>query len=253
MTPLITAVNVATMTSTNLLEFVNEARAEFGESHVRHNDFVTRCKDELDGEPYETFVEPSQITATGRIPAFEAIRMTPDQCKLVAMRESKGVRRRVLARLNALEAERATGHPDLGTDEGKLLMIQELAAKQLALLADNKLITAQRDHAIATKAQIGDKKVATAMATASAKARENAKLKDRLGFSARHATILQVEDAAGGDFDFLPLRRWCKANEVIAESVPDKRYPKGVKAWPAGAWMAVYGVDLMELFGEVVA
>lgn len=93
-----------TMSSPDLLEFVNEARAEFGESPVRHNDFVTRCKDELDGEPYETFVEPPQITATGRIPAFEAIRMTPDQCKLVAMRESKGVRRRVLEKLNAKSA-----------------------------------------------------------------------------------------------------------------------------------------------------
>ena len=30
-------------------------------------------------------------------------------------------------------------------------------------------------------------------------------------------------------------------------------YPKGITAWPAGAWMAVYGVDLAELFGEVAA
>ena len=252
MTPLITTVNVATMTSTNLLEFVNEARAEFGESHVRHNDFVTRCKDELDGEPYETFVEPSQITATGRIPAFEAIRMTPDQCKLVAMRESKGVRRRVLARLNQLEGEKA-GRPDLGTDEGKLLMIQDLATKQLALLADNKLIAAQRDHAIATKAQIGDKKVATAMATASAKSREVKRLKHELGYSQHHATILQVESKLGREFDFHPLRRWCNKNQIKPDTVPDKRYPGGVKAWPASAWMAEYGVDLMELFGEVVA
>ncbi len=244
--------NTVTMTSTNLLEFVNEARAEFGESHVRHNDFVTRCKDELDGEPYETFVEPSQITATGRIPAFEAIRMTPDQCKLVAMRESKGVRRRVLARQNALEAD-AAGRPDLGTDEGKLLMIQDLATKQLALLADNKLITAQRDHAIATKAQIGDKKVATAMATASAKSREVKRLEHELGYSQHHATILQVESKLSREFDFHPLRRWCNKNQIKPDTVPDKRYPGGVKAWPASAWMAEYGVDLMELFGEVAA
>lgn len=31
---------------------------------------------------------------------------------------------------------------------------------------------------------------------------------------------------------YVPLRRWCKAHEVTPETVPDKRYPKGVKAWP---------------------
>ena len=51
----------------------------------------------------------------------------------------------------------------------------------------------------------------------------------------------------------MPLRRWCKVHEVTPETVPDKRYPKGVKAWPAAAWLDVYGVDLAELFGEVAA
>ena len=91
-----------TMSSIELLELVNQSRANHGETIVRHNDFLARCKDELDGEPYETFVE----SAKGRTPAFEAIRMTIDQCKLVGMRESKGVRRWVLERLNELEAER---------------------------------------------------------------------------------------------------------------------------------------------------
>jgi phage regulator Rha-like protein len=106
----------------------------------------------------------------------------------------------------------------------------------------------ERDQAIATKHLIGSKREATAMATASAAKREVARLKDQLGFSVRQATILQVESAMGCDFDFLPLRRWCNANEIVADSVPDKRYPKGVKAWPAAAWLACYGIDLAELF-----
>lgn len=106
-----------------------------------------------------------------------------------------------------------------------------------------------RVNAEATKAQIGSKREATAMATASKAVKEVSRLKDQLGFSVRQATILQVEDATGQYFDFLPLRRWCTANEVVAESVPDRRYPKGVKAWPAAAWAACYGVDLSSLFG----
>ncbi|MVF50607.1 phage antirepressor [Pseudomonas monteilii] len=91
-----------TMDSTELLALVNEARAGFGEGSVRHNDFVARCKDELDGEHYETFVVQNLNNTQS-----EGLRLTADQCKLVAMRESKGVRRRVLARLNELEGQQA--------------------------------------------------------------------------------------------------------------------------------------------------
>ena len=112
-----------TITSIQLLEHVNEARAEFDESQVRHNDFLSRCKNELEGEPYETFVE----SAKGRAPAFEAIRMTADQCRLVAMRESKGVRRRVLARLKELEARAAAGDFQIPQTFAQALL---LAARQ---------------------------------------------------------------------------------------------------------------------------
>lgn len=91
-----------TMDTTELLALVNEARAGFGECSVRHNDFVARCKDELDGEHYETFVVQNLNNTQS-----EGLRLTADQCKLVAMRESKGVRRRVLARLNELEGQQA--------------------------------------------------------------------------------------------------------------------------------------------------
>lgn len=91
-----------TMDTTELLALVNEARASFGEGSVRHNDFVARCKDELDGEHYEIFVVQNLNNTQS-----EGLRLTADQCKLVAMRESKGVRRRVLARLNELEGQQA--------------------------------------------------------------------------------------------------------------------------------------------------
>lgn len=92
-----------TMSSIDLLDLVNQSRASHGETIVRHNDFLSRCKDELDEGDYETFVIAPPERG-GR--PIEAIRMTIDQCRLVGMRESKGVRRWVLNRLNALEAER---------------------------------------------------------------------------------------------------------------------------------------------------
>lgn len=150
-------------------------------------------------------------------------------------------------RWQKLEAQQAD--VSLDTDEGKLLVIQGLATKQLALIAENKLVTQQRDHAVATKAEIGSRREATAMSTASAAVREAARLRDELGFSARHATILKVEAATDRSFSYVNLRRWCKANGVTPETVPDKRYAEGVKAWPAAAWAAVFDIDLADLFG----
>lgn len=124
-----------TMDTTELLALVNEARAAFGESSVRHNDFVARCKDELDGEHYETFVVQNLNNTQS-----EGLRLTADQCKLVAMRESKGVRRCVLARLNELEgqqarpltpAEQALAHAQLMVDLERRQSQQQVALERV--------------------------------------------------------------------------------------------------------------------------
>ncbi|HBN8419065.1 TPA: hypothetical protein ACP327_005139 [Pseudomonas aeruginosa] len=234
----------ATMTSIELLELVNHARAEFGESPVRHNDFVARCRDELDGEYYESFVVKQE--GPGRPP--EALRLTRDQCELVAMRESKGVRRAVRDRLKALEARAL---PDVSSHEGTLLVLQGAIQRELALISENKQLAAERDHAIATKAQIGSRREAQAMAAASSAVRQVRRLEDELGRGTRFATVTAVEIATGTKYPFnayVHLRKWCKANGVQPEIVPDRRFGE-VKAWPAGAWAAVYQIDLATLFG----
>lgn len=131
MSALTLTASTVTMTSIRLLEIINQYRNEFGESAVRHNDFLARCRDELDGEVYETFVHPPE----GFRPATEAIRMTADQCKLAAMRESKGVRRRVLARLNELEAKAAQPAIQVPTTLAGALRLAADQAEQLALAA----------------------------------------------------------------------------------------------------------------------
>lgn len=88
-----------TMSSTDLLGMVNAARRKFGEAEVRRNDFVARCKDELEGEHYETFVVTNPNGTES-----EGVNMTRDQCMYVLMRESKAVRRSVAERLKAIES-----------------------------------------------------------------------------------------------------------------------------------------------------
>ena len=230
--------DAVTMTSIELLDLVNEARTEFGEGDVRRNDFTARCRDELAGDHYETFV----VQNLNKTESIE-LRMTRDQCMWVLMRESKAVRRRVTAKLNRLDQQ-----PIVPVLPGDYISALEhlLASKR-----SEQLAIEQRDHAIETKAEIGSRREATAMATASAAVRQVQKLKDDLGLGTRQAAILAVEKALGRKFGvsgYVPLRRWCKERDITAPKVFHPTYGF-VRCWPAGAWMDVYQVDLADLFG----
>ena len=121
----------------------------------------------------------------------------------------------------------------------------------LASKRSEQLAIEQRDHAIETKAQIGARREATAMATASAAVRQVQRLKDELGLGARQAAVLAVEKAVGRKFGvsgYVPLRRWCKERGITAPKVFHPTFGS-VRCWPAGAWMDVYQIDLADLFG----
>lgn len=134
--------------------------------------------------------------------------------------------------------------------------LSRLELLEMALASEREKLQAiaERDHAIATKAQIGGKREATAMATASAATRKARQLEEELGRGTRHATIIAVEKASGRKFGtqgFRPLKKWCTEHDVTPPKVPCPRYGEAV-SWPADAWREVYGIDLGELFGGVV-
>lgn len=97
--------------------------------------------------------------------------------------------------------------------------LPQTMAQALRLAADQaeriEVLAIERDRAIATKAQIGSRREATAMASAASAKREAAKLKDQLGFSARHATILRVEDANVAHSAYLAKKRELHAGCTI--------------------------------------
>lgn len=82
-----------------------------------------------------------------------------------------------------------------------------------ALEAQNKALTAERDEAIRTKAQIGDKKVASAMGTAGAKSRECERLKKKvckleIEIDAQMPTIREAIRKEYEDV-WMTAREWC--------------------------------------------
>lgn len=156
---------------------------------------------------------------------------------------SIALRRRVVARWQELEAQQAPA-----------FAIPKSMSEALRLAADlseqNERLAIERDTAVRTKAEIGSRREATAMATAAAKAKEVARLKHELGRNQQHATVIAVEKATGRKFAksaYVALRRATKEYGLAAVEVVDARYGS-VKAWPAIAWREAYAVELADIF-----
>lgn len=112
---------------------------------------------------------------------------------------------------------------------------------------ENRILTEQRDRAIETKAWIGERREATAMATASAEKRKANALAEKLGECKKYATIKAIQRVTGKIYSHWPLKKWCAANGFSPRDVPDETYGT-VKSWPAEAWMAVNNIDLRKVF-----
>ncbi|WP_052193674.1 Rha family transcriptional regulator [Pseudomonas sp. 11/12A] len=141
--------------------------------------------------------------------------------------------------------QRSQSAPALPTDY--IGALEHLLASKRA----EQLAIEQRDHAVATKAEIGSRREATAMATASAAVREARQLKEQLGMGVTQATVTAVESAVKRKFGkqgWRPLGQWCNARDIKPPKVNDPRWG-WVVAWPAGAWLHAYQIDLADLFG----
>ena len=148
------------------------------------------------------------------------------------------LRNRVIKRWKELEGQSVANLPDYPT--------------ALRLYADQLEITArieqERDYAIATKAEIGSRREATSMATASKYKRENTKLKVQLDESLNFATIKKVQSLTGGTYDTYALRRHSKANRLEVQKAEDANYGS-VNSYHKDAWLAVYNINLSSMRG----
>ena len=118
--------------------------------------------------------------------------------------------------------------------------IEEEKQKQLAIQ--------ERDQAIATKAEIGSRREATAMSTASKYKRKAEKLEALMDESQSFATIKKVQALTGGTYDTYELRRYSKTNRLEIQKAEDANYGS-VNSYHKDAWLAVYNINLSSMRG----
>ena len=126
------------------------------------------------------------------------------------------------------------------------------ALKALVVSEEQKQIALQeRDHAIATKAEIGSRREATALGRLSAKTKEVEKLKTKLDSSTSFATIKKIQSLTGGTYDTYALRRHSKANHLEIQKAEDANYGS-VNSYHKDAWLEVYNINLSSIRGGAV-
>lgn len=228
---------VLTMSSLELVDLINNQRAE-GAATLAHSDFLKKVPQVL-GEVAGNFSCYYTASNGKQNPLY---RFPKREACLMAMSYSYELQAKVFDRMTELEGAQAKSPAALSRIE----------ILQLAMESEKARIDAEkeRDHAIATKAEIGSRREATAMATASARSREVARLQHELGRNQKHATVIAVEKASGRKFAknaYVELRKVTQQYGLQAVSVIDQRYGS-VKAWPAVAWRECFGIDLEFIF-----
>jgi len=117
----------------------------------------------------------------------------------------------------------------------------------------NLIIAKERDHAIATKAEIGERREATAMATASKFKRECESLKQKLGESTSFAAIATINNKLNlnyGNKEGRQLSKYSREHglEIKKATVQDQRFSE-VNSYHRDAWLALFNINLNSVFG----
>ena len=222
--------NQLTMSSREIAELVE----------ARHNDVVATVE-RLFGKGLLRSSRKTRRESTGGRPV-DVYDLIERDTHLVIAGYSDEHRARVVDRWQELEVKASRPvQPPVALPQDYIEALEHLLLAKKA----EQLAIAQRDEAIRTKAQIGDRKTATAMATASAATKKANKLEIELDRSRQYATVKRMEMLYHGQsFNWRLLKSASADVGVPPVDVFDANYGK-VKAYHADAWMEAYALPIV--------
>ena len=217
-----------TITTLQLLDMINGARVAAGEPELRNNAFLIKVVDELDLATCTLNVGKNE---RGNADVGWYV-LTIEQATLVGMRESKAVRRAVLDVLKEM-AKPKVPTTYIGALEA---LLESEKAKEAALQLAGQ--------AIATKAEIGNRREATAMNTASQAVKQVNKLEIELDKSKQYASIKRMSMIYHGQkFKWQSLKSASIEMDLPSIDIFDANY-ETVKAYHADVWREVYALEI---------
>lgn len=224
-TPVPISTETLTMSSREIAELVE----------ARHNDVIVTIE-RLFSKGLLRTSRKSRKEATGGRP-IEVYDLIQRDTHLVIAGYSDEHRAKVIDRWQELEQQIANPQPAIPQTLPEALRLA-------ATLAEEKAQAMQeRDEAVRTKAEIGARREATALARASAEKRRADKLAIQLEKSEQWFTIKRVEAMQGKKFNWRELKRTSLEMGYPIEEAFDANYGH-VKAYHKDIWRQVYQVKL---------
>ena len=104
----------------------------------------------------------------------------------------------------------------------------------------------ERTKAIKEKAYIGNKREATAMATASSAVRKAKKLEVMLDESSEWASVKRVQIRTGQDFKWSKLKKVSKELNIPPRKIFDANYGE-VNSYHSSVWLEAYSIDIAQV------
>lgn len=223
MNALLNPASPVTMTSLELVDYINTERDET-EAELTHANFLAKVPKVLAETSH--FFECDLPDGYGR--PRKAYRFPKREACLMAMSYSYDLQAKVFDRMTALESAATPAIPNFANPaDAARAWAAEYEAR---LLAEN------------TKAQIGARREATAMNTASQAVKKVHQLEVQLDKSKQYATVKRMEMLHHGQpFNWRLLKSAAAEMGIPAIDVFDANYGT-VKAYHADVWHEVYAV-----------
>ena len=209
---------------------------EIAELTGSRHDSVKRTVDTLAAKGvivHPQSVDEQENDAMGRPRATKVYRLAKRDSLIVVAQLCPEFTARIVDRWQELEAKA----------QSNAIMLPDFTNPALAARAWADQVEA-RMRAEATKAEIGSRREAIAMNTASQAVKKLAKLEIKLDESMRYATVKRMAKTyLGRNFDWRLLKSVSSAMDIPPIDVFDANYGS-VKAYHANAWRTAYGLEI---------
>lgn len=229
MNALIPTVNPVTMTSLELVDYINSQRGE-GESELRHDHFMAKVPKVLGEGGVPKFRDTYTNPQNGQ--QYAIYRFLKREACLMAMSYSYDLQAKVFDRMTELEQRNSPviAMPNFSNPAE--------AARAWALEYE------ARQQAERTKTEIGTRREATAMNTASQAVKKATALERELDKAKDYASVKRMEMLYHGTrFNWRLLKSAAVEMGMPAIDVFDANYGT-VKAYHASVWMEAYAVSI---------
>jgi hypothetical protein len=226
-----------TMTSIEMVAYINSFREE-GEAELRHDTFMVKVPKVLGEEVSKKFWTPYVNVQNGQ--TYKIYIFPKREACLMAMSYSYDLQAKVFDKMTELESQVVKPVSTLPDFTNAAQAARAWAdAHELA-----QTLAVERDKAIETKAEIGSRREATAMNTASQAKKQVAKLEVELDKSKEYSTIKRMESIyLGQQFNWRLLKIASIEINLPSVDVYDANYGT-VKSYHADVWRKAYGLSV---------